>query len=60
MKYNKEEYKAKNSKKSILITRMKGTDKKPIMPPQGNKKPTKKQIDTIARWIDEGAKFDKK
>lgn len=50
--------KDKNSKESLLIIRLRGEGNKQMMPPGRGEKLSKEQVDTIARWIDEGAKFD--
>ncbi|MCB0825868.1 MAG: hypothetical protein KDC26_06735 [Armatimonadetes bacterium] len=50
--------KDKTSKESLLVIRMRGEGNKQIMPPGRGEKPKKEQVDLVARWIDEGAKFD--
>jgi hypothetical protein len=50
----------KNSAKSELIRRVSSTDAEYMMPPPGsNKKLTQKQIETLKRWVDEGAIWSK-
>ncbi len=48
------------AKESELVRRVSSQDDDEVMPPPSSKKPrlTPSQIDTIRRWIDEGAPFD--
>lgn len=48
---------AGNSKKSLLIELVSGADEDRVMPPEGNKPLTEKQIDLLRKWIDQGAKW---
>lgn len=45
------------SKKSLLIQLVSGVDKDRLMPPDGKKRLTKKQISLLRAWIDQGAKW---
>ncbi len=46
-----------NSKDSLLIQLVSGTDKDRIMPSEGNKRLTEQQISLLQAWIDQGAKW---
>lgn len=50
-------YVAKKSKESLIMKYLNGDPKYGQMPPAGKLKAD--QIATVARWIDQGAKFDK-
>ena len=50
----------KNSAKSELVRRVSSTEADYMMPPpNSNKKLTQKQIETLKRWVDEGATWSK-
>ena len=44
-----------NSKDSLLMHLVEGRDENRLMPPAGKKRPSQKQIQTLRKWIDEGA-----
>ena len=44
-----------NSKDSLLMHLIEGRDEDRLMPPAGKKRPSQKQIETLRKWIDEGA-----
>lgn len=48
---------AGDSKKSLMFQLVTGVDKDRMMPPEGNKPLSAKQIETLKNWIDQGAKW---
>ncbi len=48
---------AGKSKQSLLIELVSGADEDRVMPPEGNKPLTQKQINLLRAWIDQGAKW---
>lgn len=48
---------AGNSHQSLLIELVSGVDEDRLMPPEGNRKLSKKQIQLLADWIDQGASW---
>ncbi len=45
------------SKESLLIQLVSGVDKDRVMPPEGNRPLTEKQINLLRAWIDQGAQW---
>ena len=48
---------AGNSHQSLLIKLVSGVDEDRLMPPEGNQELSKKQIQLLAAWIDQGASW---